>query len=304
MAKSAFTINVEYAALRFFVTLMNAIPHAAAMAIARGIGAFASTVLRVKRCRTLERIRTVFPDMPMGEVKRVAVRSLQNMLLTGVELIRVKRFTAAWMESEVENIRECKDVLQKLVDEGHGVVVMVPHSGNWFMPAWACAKFGLKIFALGSRQRNPKINAWLYGQFGDCEVLDRDASDTLMQIKKRLEGGEAFAIMPDLRVRKQDVEADFLGGKANVSHAGAMFALHAKCPIMVAIMARDGNRHICRHLATLRPDFNANRREEAARLTREAMRLMSDEVMKNPGDWFWYNKRWVLEPVTNRTASL
>jgi len=28
-----------------------------------------------------------------------------------------------------------------------------------------------------------------------------------------------------------------------------------------------------------------------------ALKLLSDEIMKNPGDWYWYNKRWILEPV-------
>ena len=108
----------------------------------------------------------------------------------------------------------------------------------------------------------------------------------------------AFAILPDLRVRHPDVEVDFLGGKANVSHAGAAFAVNCGCPIVLATMLRRDGRHVFNHIATLRPDPQApDKKEEARRLTRQALKLLSDEIMKSPGDWYWFNKRWILEPV-------
>jgi lauroyl/myristoyl acyltransferase len=52
------------------------------------------------------------------------------------------------------------------------------------------------------------------------------------------------------------------------------------------------------HLATLRPDPAASdKKEEARRLTREAMAIIDRSVQAHPGDWFWYNKRWILQPV-------
>ena len=192
-----------------------------------------------------------------------------------------------------------KEKLQSYVDEGRGVVIMVPHSGNWYMAAWSMARYGLRLFAIAARQRNPKINAWMERQYGDIEVLDRDNADTLVQIREKLAAGRAFAILPDLRVRKRDVEADFFGGTANVSRSGAAFAVRCGCPIVVAIMTRDGDRHVFSHLATLRPDPDApDKKEEARRLTREVMRILSAAILKSPGDWFWYNKRWILEPPT------
>jgi KDO2-lipid IV(A) lauroyltransferase len=91
---------------------------------------------------------------------------------------------------------------------------------------------------------------------------------------------------------------DFLGGKANVSHAGAMFAVKCGSPIVVAMMKRENGKHVFDHIATLRPDKNAtDDKKEAARLTREAMRLINEKLLSHPDDWFWYNKRWILQPV-------
>ena len=29
----------------------------------------------------------------------------------------------------------------------------------------------------------------------------------------------------------------------------------------------------------------------------EAMRLLDERIRQHPEQWFWYNKRWILEPV-------
>ena len=298
MAKSSIAINSEYFLLRFFCAVVNAIPYPLAMAAARGLGRMAFSVFGFKRKRTLERIRGVFPEKSEKEAKAIAVRSLQNILQTAVEMMRAPKLDRKWMDRYVKDGQLYKDKLQAYVDEGRGVVIMVPHSGNWYMAAWSMAKYGLPLFAIAARQRNPKLNAWMNRQYGDIEVLDRDCRDTLSQIREKLSAGRAFAILPDLRVRNKDVEADFLGGKANVSRSGAAFAVKCGCPIVVAIMTRQGGRHVFNHIATLRPDPDApDKKEEARRLTRETLKLLSDEIMKSPGDWYWFNKRWILEPV-------
>lgn len=298
MSKSTLVINLEYFTLRFVCGLVNAIPYPLAMSLARGLGWTAFTVFGFKRRRTLDRIRGVFPETGAREAKAIAVRSLQNILQTGVEMMRAPRLDRKWMDRHVEDGRLYKDKLQAYVDEGRGVVIMVPHSGNWYMAAWSMAKYGLPLFAIAARQRNPKLNAWMNRQYGDIEVLDRDCRNTLSQIREKLSAGRAFAILPDLRVRDRDVTAEFLGGEANVSRSGAAFAVKCGCPIVVAIMARRNGKHVFNHIATLRPDPNAaDRKEEARRLTREALKLLSGEIMKNPGDWYWFNKRWILEPV-------
>ena len=298
MAKSSFAINSEYFLLRFFCAVVNAIPYALAMKIARGLGWTAFSVFGFKRRRTLTRIRGVFPEKSEKEAKAIAVRSLQNILQTAVEMMRAPKMDRPWMDRYVKDGQHYKDLLQAYVDEGKGVVIMVPHSGNWYMAAWSMAKYGLPLFAIAARQRNPKLNAWMNRQYGDIEVLDRDCRGTLAQIREKLSAGRAFAILPDLRVWDKDVEADFLGGKANVSRSGAAFAVKCGCPIVVAIMTRQDGRHVFNHIATLRPDPNAtDKKEEARRLTRETLKLLSDEIMKTPGDWYWFNKRWILEPV-------
>ena len=296
--KSKITVNLEYGALRFFCGIVRIIPYRAAMRIAAFIGWFATDVCRLKRARTMERLRRVFPAKGDAELRRIARLSFTNVLQTGVEMIRAPYLDRAWMDRYIRDGQLYKDKLQAYVDEGKGVVIMVPHAGNWYMAAWSMAKYGLPLVSIAAKQRNPKIDAWMKRQYGDIEVLDRGSARTLVDIRERLMAGRAFAILPDLRVSQPDVAAEFLGGTANVSHAGAMFAVRCGSPIVVAMMRREGGRHVFDHIATLRPDpAAADKKAEAARLTRTAMKLLSERVMAHPEQWFWYNKRWILQPV-------
>ena len=297
MVKSRAAVNIEYGALRFFCALVNLMPYQVATAVARGLAGFLFHVVRFKRARTVARISAAFPGKSPRAVDAIAVRSLANVLQSAVEMIRAPRFTRRWMDRHVIDGLKYHGRLKSLVDEGRGVVIMVPHSGNWYMAAWSMAKYGLKLFALAAPQRNPKIDAWMKRQYGDIEVLDRSDRSTLGAIREKLRAGRAFAILPDLRVKTPDVEVPFLNGRANVSHAGAMFAVRSGAPIVVAAMRRVKGRHAFRHIATIRPDMTANPKDEAVRLTREVMRLINDEVKAHPGEWYWYNKRWLLEPV-------
>ena len=296
--KSGFAVNVEYGALRLACGLVNAIPYPVAMWLASFAAAFAVRVLRFKCARTMERIASVFPEKSRAERLRIAVRSLANVLQTAVEMIRAPRLTRKWMDRHVVDGQMYKDRLQSYVDEGKGVVIMVPHSGNWYMAAWCMAAYGLPLFAIAAKQRNPKIDAWMKRQYGAIEVLERGSAKTLVEIKEKLESGRAFAILPDLRVPQRDVEVDFLGGKANVSHAGAMFAVRCGSPIVVAVMRRENGRHVFDHAGTLRPDPTAaDKKVEAVRLTREAMKMLDERIKAHPEHWYWYNKRWLLQPV-------
>ena len=296
--KSKFTINLEYGALRFFCGVVRLIPYRVAMRLAAFFGWLATDVFGLQRARTMERLRGVFPAKSAAELRRIARLSFTNVLQTGVEMIRAPGLDRAWMDRYIQDGAHYKDKLQSYVDEGKGVVIMVPHSGNWYMAAWSMAAYGLPLFSIAAKQRNPKIDAWMKRQYGDIEVLDRGSARTLVDIKERLNAGRAFAILPDLRVPQPDVAAEFLGGTANVSHAGAMFAVKCGSPIVVAMMRREGGKHVFDHIATLRPNPDAaDKKEEAVRLTREAMALLSARILAHPEQWFWYNKRWILQPV-------
>ena len=296
--KSKRAALTEYALLRGACAVVNAIPYPLACALARGFAWFLVEIVRFKRKRTFERIKGCFPEKTYSEVRRIAIMSLSNVLMSAVEMIRASSLDKAWIERHVKDVHVYADRLKAIADEGKGVVIMVPHSGNWYMAAWAMARCGVPLFAIAAKQRNPYIDAWMNRQYGEgLDVVERGSARVMAEIKSRLSKGQCFAILPDLRVPTKDVEVPFLNGTANVSHGGASFATAIGAPVVVAIMRREGGKHVFDHLGTLRPNAELSRKEDSVRLTRETMALLDAAIKKTPEHWFWYNKRWILQPV-------
>ena len=296
--KSKGAALAEYIALRCACGVVNAVPYPVACLSAKWLAWTLVHVFRFKRRRTVGRILGCFPEKTEREAVRIAVASLANVLMSAVEMIRAPRLDKAWIERHVKDVHVYAERLKAIADEGRGVVIMVPHSGNWYMAAWAMARCGVPIFAIAAKQRNPYVNDWMNRQYGDgLEVVERGSVRVMAEIKSRLGDGRCFAILPDLRVPVKDVRVPFLNGIANVSRGGASFATAAGAPVVVAIMRREGGKHTFEHLATLRPDPSLGRKEDAVRLTRETMALLDAAIRKTPEQWFWYNKRWILQPV-------
>ena len=296
--KSKKAALAEYALLRGACAVVNAIPYPLACALARGFAWFLVEVVRFKRKRTFERIKGCFPEKTRSDVRRIAIMSLSNVLMSAVEMIRASSLDKAWIERHVKDVHVYADRLKAIADEGKGVVIMVPHSGNWYMAAWAMARCGVPLFAIAAKQRNPYIDAWMNRQYGEgLDVVERGSARVMAEIKARLSKGQCFAILPDLRVPAKDVEVPFLNGTANVSHGGASFATAVGAPVVVAIMRRENGKHVFDHLGTLRPNPALSRKEDSVRLTRETMALLDAAIKKTPEHWFWYNKRWILQPV-------
>lgn len=296
--KSKGVALAEYCALRGACALVNAVPYRVACATAKAFAWTLVNVFRFKRSRTVARIRGCFPEKSEREAVRIAVSSLANVLTNAVEMMRAARLDLAWMEKHVKDVHLYADRLKAIADEGKGVVIMVPHSGNWYMAAWAMARCGVPLFAIAAKQRNQYIDAWMNRQYGDgLDVVERGSVRVMAEIKSRLRQGRCFAILPDLRVPTKDVQVPFLNGTANVSHGGAAFATSVGSPIVVAIMRRENGLHVFDHLATLRPNPDLSRKEDSVRLTREVMQILDAAIQKTPEYWFWYNKRWILQPV-------
>ena len=296
--KSKGAALAEYIALRCACAVVNAVPYPVACAVAKGLAWALVNIIGFQRRRTVARIRECFPGKTEKEARRIAVGSLANLLMNAVEMIRAAKLDKAWIEKHVKDVHLYAQRLKAIADEGKGVVIMVPHSGNWYMAAWAMARCGVPLCAIAAKQRNPYIDAWMNRQYGDgLEVVERGTVRVMAEIKNRLKNGRCFAILPDLRVPTKDVQVPFLNGTANVSHGGASFATAVGAPVVVAIMRRENGKHVFDHLATLRPNPSANRKDDAIRLTREAMALLDAAIQKTPEHWFWYNKRWILQPV-------
>jgi KDO2-lipid IV(A) lauroyltransferase len=291
---------VEYALLRGVMFLSSVLPYRAALGVGWFMALIAFHVFRFRRRETMHRLRSVFGDrFTDKEYRHIAWISLRNLAFNAIEFMANRKMT----REDFDRIFEYGDTLetmQRQVATGKGAVLAGPHMGTWEMVGRAFALNGVPIISIAAHQRNPLVNAYFDRMRAETELkpLTRGEPGILKKIIRRMRNGEVMAILPDVRMRTPALEVPFLGGTANIGTGAATFARTTGLPIFPFIIKRRGwSHHEMKILPIIYPDMSLDKTSDIERMMRILMDGIDREIMAEPEQWFWYNKRWILEPI-------
>jgi len=245
--------------------------------------------------RSRMRLRQVFgPRFTDREIARIARRAWRNLWLNAVETFLVPSMTAEW----VRRVADHKDIhiVRDNMKDGKGVVLAVPHMGNWEFAGVGAQLLGLNIVTVARRQGNPLLDAYLnkMREYTGLEAIQRDVH-SFVKIARGLKAGKVFAILPDVRAKANALPIHFLGATASIPSGMAAFARNAGVPIIPAFARRIGwSRHEWKVFEPVWPDPTVDEREDWRRMTQYVMDCFDHAIREYPEQYFWFNSRWVL----------
>jgi Kdo2-lipid IVA lauroyltransferase/acyltransferase len=294
---------VEYAALRVVAAVVVLLPYRAALVLGWAIARLSFAILRSRVREAERRIALVFGDrFAPRERRRIAWISWRNIVFSAVEMIRLGHMSREWLH-KVTNSATSLEVAKARAATGEGAVLSIPHTGSWELAGAACRREGLPVFSIVGTQRNPLVNVYMNAQrrAPGIERIERGAG-TMRAVLRALKKGGFLVILPDVRMRTPGLPVPFLGGMANLGDGMARFARQAGVPIYPGHVLRRGwARHELYIGEPLWPDPALSKEEDVLRLTREVIRQVDALIHAEPEQWFWFNKRWVLDPVATPT---
>lgn len=289
----------EYALLRGLSGLLCILPYRAALALAWVFARIAFHVVRFRRRKALARIHAVFPSISNREAKRIAWQSLRNLFFNIVELMRIPVCGERWLSRHFNDYAERLAQVEEVAGRHNGMVLAIPHCGNWDLAGIACSRHGIKMCAIAGRQRNKLVDGWLERVRGGLVVIERGRLSDIRRVPRMLRDGFTLAVLPDVRMRRRDLAIPFLGGTANLGSGMARFAREAGVPVLPVVIRREGWTRF--DVDVLQPIMPSQEEGDGAAadqaLTEKVMAIFDSEIRKTPGQWFWYNSRWVLDPV-------
>ena len=290
---------VEYAGLRLVAAVLGGLPYRAALGVGWVLAGIGFHAVRFRRDEAERRIRAVFGGRySRAEVRRIAWQSFRNLIFTAVDIIRSPGLTL----EQFRSMADCEEFLsafRQRRESGGGAVIAIPHMGSWELAGRAMQLLGMPVFSVAGKQRNPLFDDYLNRARERAGIpITMRGSGALREIIRRLEQGGFLAMLPDVRIKEEGVRARFLGGEANVGPGMAMFARHTGVPIYPVLMRRIGwARHQGRLLNPVTADPTVEKDADIRRMTQEVLDLVDRAIREDPGQWFWYNKRWVLDPL-------
>jgi KDO2-lipid IV(A) lauroyltransferase len=288
----------EYVMLRGLLVVVNFLPLRLALGIGWLIGAFFFYVLRFRRTKAESRLKQVFGDRFTAKARRrIAWLSFRNICFNAVEAARFGKLTQKKLRRMP--IYTGITAMQELYRKNGAFIFSTAHMGNWDLGGVLCKLAGIPVFSIARRQKNPLTDELLNkmrNATGMGVVLND--STVLRNVVRRLKAGEVLAILPDVRSATEALAIDFLGGKANLGAGAALFAQMANCPIYPAVLLRRGwTHHEYKVFDPIFPDPSLDKKEDWLRIMQKLASIFDAEIHANPEQYFWFNKRWVLDSI-------
>lgn len=290
----------EYAALRFVSNLVNVLPLNAALGLGSAFAPVGFRFDRDRRLRAMERIAQVFAELSDADVARIAKASFRDLVWHTIEILRTPKVTRKWTEENAILKQDDRDRLDGALALDKGVILAVPHLANWDLAGVALQQLGYPMTFIYRNQKNPLFNRHLnkMRKHLGSELIERDDPMLFRKTIRSLKKGNIIAILVDLRARQNDLKVPFLGHTADLARGLGLMSHVSGCPVVPTYVTRPEGGGLRWHFKeAIMPDSDRDRNDDAARILRETLPPLEAAIRAHPEQYFWFNKRWVLEPM-------
>ena len=173
-----------------------------------------------------------------------------------------------------------------------GVIVSLPHAGNWdHAGAYFCAK-GINLVTVAEHLKPEKLFLKFleYRQAMGMEVLPLDGR-VLGTLAQRLRQGALVALVSDRDLSRSGIDVNFFGGPSRMPAGPALLALKTDAPLITAFVSyTESGIHIdFKEVAIPTSGSNEEKVAEIVQLTAKHFEL---GISKHPEDWHMLQRIW------------
>jgi KDO2-lipid IV(A) lauroyltransferase len=196
-----------------------------------------------------------------------------------------------------------REHIQAGLDAGRGVVLALPHSGNWDMAGvWMVHHFG-RFTTVNERLKPESLyNRFIaYRETLGFEMIphtggERPAFEILAE---RLRANRIVCLMADRDLSRNGVQVDFFGEPTRMPAGSARLAIEtgaALLPVHCYNLPDDWRFHVFPPLDTSSRDVNVITQALADRFARN--------IAAHPADWHMMQPQWLADLPAERRATL
>ena len=174
-----------------------------------------------------------------------------------------------------------------------GVIVAVPHAGNWdHAGAYFCAK-GIRLVTVAERLKPEKLflKFLAYRQAMGMEVLPLDGR-VLNTLEERLNEGALVALVSDRDLSRSGIEVEFFSGKARMPAGPALLALRTKAPLITAFVSyTETGVHI--EFRNIIVPSSGDESSKVKKIVQMTAQYFEDGISERPEDWHMLQRIWI-----------
>jgi len=201
-----------------------------------------------------------------------------------------RRHAAVLSRTHIENI----DRLHTAVESGRGVILALPHLGNWEAAGLRAAAEGARVLAVAEELGNERIVEWfieLRNMLDIDIVLARKG--VTRELLKRLRSGGVVALVCDRDLAGSGVEVDFFGEKTTLPAGPAALADRTGAVLLpVATYFATGRGHEFTVCPPLEIPEGETAEDRTALGTQALAHALEDLIRRAPEQWHLLQPNW------------
>jgi KDO2-lipid IV(A) lauroyltransferase len=183
-------------------------------------------------------------------------------------------------------------LLMEAITAKTGVIVALPHAGNWdHAGAYFCAK-GVPLVTVAERLKPEKLflKFLSYRESMGMEVLPLDGR-VLDTLADRLRDGALVALVADRDLSRSGIEVDFFGAPARMPAGPALLAIRTQAPLITAFVSYSDAGVDIDFKNVLLPTAGSER-EMVQEIVQMAAVHFEDGISQHPQDWHMLQRIW------------
>lgn len=297
--KSKQRIWIEYLIARATLTAVSLLPRKAAI----GAGLLVANVgyLTLRRLRRVgsRNLEIAFPEMSAADRRRLLKRSFRNLGRMLGEVSQFPRSTPATLAQLIEGFPQVVELFEKGKAGGHGVIVVIPHLGNWELLAFAYSALSEPVSYLVRPIDNPLVEemvASIRMRFGNRPINKKDSALAALRVLRK---GRLLGVLADVNVVSgEGVFVPFFGVPACTTVGVATLASRANARIIpvCVVWNEKAGRYSAVTGEIIEPIRTGDRKEDLVRNTEIFTAAIEEFVRAYPDQWVWIHKRWKTRP--------
>jgi len=260
------------------------------------------------RVRVLEgNLRRVLgPGVTGAELRALSRESMRSYARYWLEIFRLPVIPVERLVSHTHESGHVAEMFGHLAG-GRGVVVPLPHMGNWDQAgAWVIGR-GAGSFTTVMERLEPASVYERFLAFREglgMEVLPATGGPhPFGTLAQRLRAGKLVALPCDRDVTGRGIEVDFFGEKALMMGGSAALAVQTGAALMPATLWYEGDDwgvHIHEEIPV---PAEGDRRQKAAAMTQQIARAFEQGIREHPADWHMLQRVFVADLDPHRLAA-
>ena len=241
--------------------------------------------------RLRNNLARVKPELNEEELNKLLRESMRSYLRYWCDTFRIQDWSTTEIQESVTLSHA--ELLLDPMREGRGVVIALPHSGNWDHAGAYFCSIGVPLVTVAERVKPEALfQRFLhYRESMGFEVLSID-SRSFATLVQRARDKRLIALVADRDLSTSGVDVDFFGFPARMPAGPALLSIKTGIPLVVAhVSYREKGIHI--DFSPVEVPATGGESERIVETVARMARLFETGISQYPQDWHMLQRIWV-----------